>query len=1094
MTYRKKLIEVALPLEAINREAAREKSIRHGHPSTLHLWWARRPLAACRAVLFASLVDDPSSRPDEFPTEEAQEQERRRLFGIIEELVKWENVRNERVLEAARREILKSTNGNPPPVLDPFCGGGSIPLEAQRLGLKAYASDLNPVAVLITKALIEIPSRFAGCPPVNPEARRSLAHEGSWTGAAGLAADVRYYGQWMRDEAEKQIGHLYPKVGPLPPTPSPIKGEGEKLVERWNVPEELHAKMVELARTFRKEPTRSEAVLWEAIRRKQLKGRRFRRQQPIGPFVVDFFCPSERLIVEVDGPIHETQREADRQRQELLEALGLRFVRVAAAQVENDLPSALATIQNAFSPSPLCGGRGQGKGGGLTVIAWLWARTVKCPNPACGATMPLVRSFWLSTKAGKKAWVEPVVNKEKKVVRFEVKSGNPDENLTKKIGVGTGFTNEGGKKVKATFRCVVCKEGVAKGGYIDAEADQGRMGVMPLAIVAEGERHRIYLPFDDVQVQIALEKSRHCLSDPAIQEKLPAEPARGTFASNAQGRIYGFKTFADYFTPRQLIALTTLSDLVSEAWEHVRQGAITACLSDDSAIAYADAVAIYLAFAVDKGVNYWSSLCAWHSGRDIIMSTFARQALPIVWDFAEVNPFCDSSGNFLLGIEQAVRMVESTHSTSQGQVNQLDAAAALMNVDCPIISTDPPYYDNISYADLSDFFYVWLRRSLSKVYPDLFSTLLTPKAQELIATPYRFNSDKAKAEEHFLTGLGKAFQLMRNRTHPDYPVTVYYAFKQTEEDEGDKGNGNTAVASTGWETMLEGLLTAGFQITGTLPMRTELVTNLKSAVNALASSIVLVCRPRAEDVPLSTRREFITALRRELPDALKNLQQGNVAPVDFAQASIGPGMAVFSRYARVLEADGNAMRVRAALQLINQGLDAYLAEQEGDFDTDTRFCVAWFEQRGMEEGAFGEADVLARAKNTAVEGLVRAGVLEAKAGKVRLLRREEYPEDWSPAEDDRLTVWEGMQHLIRALERGGEEAASRLSNLLGGGRSEDARALAYRLYAICERKGWSQEALAYNTLVASWTDVQAKTASVVREGEQTYLFGRSKTP
>ena len=1089
MIYRKKLIEVALPLEAINREAAREKSIRHGHPSTLHLWWARRPLAACRAVLFASLVDDPSSRPDEFPTEEAQEQERKRLFGIIEELVKWENVRNERVLLAARQEILKSTNGNPPPVLDPFCGGGSIPLEAQRLGLKVCASDLNPVAVLITKALIEIPPRFAGRPPVNPEARRSLAHEGSWTGAAGLAADVRYYGQWMRDEAEERIGHLYPKVDPLPPTPhtacrshevathpTPIKGEGEE-VERWNVPEALHAKMVELARTFRKEPTRSEAILWEAIRRKQLKGRRFRRQQPIGPFVVDFFCPSERLIVEVDGPIHETQREADRQRQELLEALDLRFVRVTAAQVEKDLPSVLTTIQNAFSPSPLVGEGDRGRGG-MTVIAWLWARTVKCPNPACGATMPLVRSFHLSTKAGKKAWVEPVVNKEKKIVRFEVKmgSGAPPESTVNRRGA----------------RCIVCNQHVPF-NHVRAEGKAGRMGAQLMAIVAEGKRGRIYLPPSEEHAAVAAKAKPAWAPETDLPQK----------ALGFRVQLYGMTKHRDLFTPRQLVALTTFSDLVSEARERVRKDAIAAGLSDDctplhsdgtGATAYADAVAVYLSIGISRSANTHCSLAIWSQSRDQSVNAFSRQAIPMNWDFPEVNPFADAAGDMQIIYESIAKTLESLNSMVAASVFQFDAAQYIGDVEPSLICSDPPYYDNIGYADLSDFFYVWLRRSLGEFYPDLFSTLLTPKTQELIATPYRFGDDMEKAGEHFLTGLRKAFQRMRECSHHDYPLTVFYAFKQTEEDEDNDGDSSSAIASTGWETMLEGLLTTGFQIIGTWPMRTERPTGVKDKVNALASSIVLVCRSRAEDTPLSTRREFITALRRELPDALRKLQQGNVAPVDFAQASIGPGMAIFSRYAKVLEADGSPMRVRAALQLINQELDAYLAEQEGDFDTDTRFCVAWFEQRGMEEGVFGEADVLARAKNTAVEGLVRAGVLEAKAGKVRLLRREEYPENWSPAEDNRLTVWEGMQHLICALERGGEEAASRLSNLLGGGRSEDARALAYRLYAICERKGWAQEALAYNTLVVSWTDVQAKTASVVREGEQTYLFGGGDKP
>jgi putative DNA methylase len=828
MTYRKKLIEVALPLEAINKESAREKSIRHGHPSTLHLWWARRPLAACRAVLFASLVDDPSSGPEEFPTEAAQERERQRLFRIIEELVKWENTNNEHVLEAARREILKSTDGNPPPVLDPFCGGGSIPLEAQRLGLKAYASDLNPVAVLITKALIEIPPRFAGRPPVNPEARTKMAHRGVWRGAAGLAEDVRYYGKWMRDEAEKRIGHLYPKV---------------KL-------------------------------------------------------------PQER------------------------------------------------------------------GGGEATVIAWLWARTVKCPNPACGVTMPLVHSLLVSTKPGEKAWVEPIVDKARKTVQFEIKmgSGAPPEGTVNRRGA----------------RCIVCGQSVPF-DHVRAEGKTGRMGAQLMAIVARGERGRTYLPPNDVQAAIAAQ----------AQPKWAPESSLPEHALGFRVQIYGMTKHRDLFTTRQLVALATFSDLVSEARERVQQDAIDAGLSLDgtplhaggsSATAYADAVVTYLGFVVDRTASMNSALCWWNT-EGFIAQTFGRPTLSMVWDFAECNPLGDSTGSWAGAVGWVTGVMKESQTQKNGVAEQLDAAVALMNIDTPVVSTDPPYYDNIGYADLSDFFYVWMRRSLGRVYPSLFSTLLTPKAQELIATPYRFNGAMTKAEDHFLTGLGKAFRLMRVRAHPNYPLTVYYAFKQAEEDENDEGDG--AIASTGWETILDGLLSAGFQITGTWPMRTERTARPREhGSNALASSIVLVCRPRPEDAPLATRREFLTTLRRELPPALRQLQQGNVAPVDLAQAVIGPGMAVFSRYAKVLEADGSPMRVRTALQLINQELDAYFTEQEGDLDADTRFCLAWFEQHGMEEAAFGQADVLARAKNTAVEALARDGLLEARAGKVRLRGRE----------------------------------------------------------------------------------------------------------
>ena len=915
MTYRKKLIEVALPLDAINREAAREKSIRHGHPSTLHLWWARRPLAACRAVLFASLVDDPSSRADEFRTEEDQHRERQRLFDLIEELVKWENVNNERVLKEARAEILKSTNGNLPPVLDPFCGGGSIPLEAQRLGLKAYGSDLNPVAVLITKAMIEIPSRFAGQPPVNPGVQNALEQSQAWKGAAGLAEDVHYYGQWMRNKAEKRIGHLYPKV---------------------QLPKE-HG------------------------------------------------------------------------------------------------------------------------GGEATVIAWLWARTVKCPNPACGAKMPLASSFWLSKKKKKKTWIEPIVDSVNKRVQFEVKRGEgiPPESTVNRRGA----------------RCLICCEPVSF-DHIRAEGKVGRMGQQLMAIVAEGDRERVYLPPSDEHVAAADKADPHGVPETDLPEK----------ALGFRVQLYGMTQHRDLFTQRQLAALTTFSDLVSETRERVEADAAKMGLGKEGD--YADAVATYLAFNIDQLANHQSTICGWNSTNSQMRSVFARQAIPMVWDFAESNPFCRSSGSFYNLHERQVKGFQAIPTNQAAEVAQADAASTIWDIDLSLISTDPPYYDNIGYADLSDYFYIWLRRSLRQIYPNLFNLMLVPKAEELIATPHRFDGEKSKAEEHFLKGLGKAFHLMRNRTHPSYPMTIYYAFKQSKTDKEDSG-----VASTGWETMLEGLLESGFQITGTLPMRTEKIgRSVEIGTNALASSIVLVCRPRPNDAGVATRRELISALRRELPDALRHLQEGNIAPVDLAQAAIGPGMAVFSRYRSILEADGNPMRVRTALQIINSELDAYFAEQEGDLDSNTRFCIAWFEQHGMEGATFGEADVLARAKNSSVEGIAESGVLLAPGGKVRLLPRDEYPDNWDPTSDNRLNTWKCTQYLIRTLDQGGEAEAARLVNLLGGGRSEAARELAYRLYAICERKGWAQEAVAYNTLVTSWSYIQSATTSSEAAPPQRDLF------
>ncbi len=922
MTYRKKLIEVALPLVAINAASAREKSIRHGHPSTLHLWWSRKPLATCRAVLFASLVDDPSEHPEEFPTEQAQEKERERLFRLIEELVKWENSNNESVLRQVRAEILKSTGGNPPPVLDPFAGGGSIPLEAQRLGMEAHAGDLNPVAVLITKALVEIPPKFAGRAPINQEARQSLLGS-DWSGARGLADDIRYYGKWMRDEAERRIGHLYPKV----------------------------------------------------------------------------------------------------------------------------------TLPKEYG------------GGEATVIAWLWMRTVTCPNPACGAQMPLTSKWWLSKKKGKEAWVEPHVDHTvtPPAIRFSVETGKgkPQDGTVNRQGA----------------RCIACGTAVPF-DHVRSEGRAGRMGSQLVAIVAEGQRGRVYLAPAEEHVAIAT-GAKPGWKPEAV---LPHNP-RDFKTPN-----YGMHTFGDLFTSRQLIALTTFSDLVQEAREKVLADASSTGLPLDGvslndggtgANAYADAVATYLAIAVDRLADRSSSICSWDTGYTKVRNTFARQAIPMVWDFAEANPMSESTGNFYGAIDWVAEVVEASPCNAPGAASQCDATTSINGIAHPLISTDPPYYDNVSYADLSDFFYIWLRRSLHAIYPDLFKTMFVPKAQELVATPYRFGGSKSEAQAFFETGLGKVFERMRDAQHPDYPLTVYYAFKQaeaeTDEDEGDEAssNGNImkVVASTGWETMLEGLIRAGFTITGTWPIRTEMMNRtVGQGTNALASSIVLVCRPRPVDAPIASRRQFLNALRAELPAALKNLQRGSIAPVDLAQASIGPGMAIYSRYSKVVESDGTPLRVRTALQLINRALDEALAEQEGEYDAETRWAIAWFEQYAMNAGEYGIAETLSKAKNTSVQSLVDARLLEARAGKVHLLKREELPEAWNP-KASRLTVWEVMQRMIHELLDGKGDVGAGDILRKASAQAEVARDLAYRLYTVCERKGWAQEALAYNSLVTSWSEI-----------------------
>jgi putative DNA methylase len=920
LAYRKKLIEVALPLEAINEASRREKSpFTRNHPRALHVWWARRPLVACRAVLFAQLVDDPSSHPDQFQTEEAQVEERKRLFGIIEALVKWENSNNQQVLAAAHAEILKSCDGKPPPVLDPFCGGGSIPLEAQRLGLEAHASDLNPVAVLITRALIEIPPKFAGSPPVNPEARNKLAHSGSWKGAEGLAEDIRHYGEWMRTEARKRVGRFYPSI---------------KLPKEYG-------------------------------------------------------------------------------------------------------------------------------GGDAAIVAWLWARTVKCPNPACGAQMPLVRSFWLSTKKGKEVWIEPVVDQRAKKVRFSVESGNgnpPD-----------------GTKAKRKSRCIFCRTDNITDAILREQATSHGIGSQLLAVVVDGIRGRFYLD--------PLEAPTGPAPAPVEGEWLNQQLPDNARWFSPPG--YGLKTYRDLFTVRQAVALTTLTDLIGEVREKVLEAAIQNGMLDDGkgiesggsgAKAYADSIATVLALALSRFVDFSNTICSWDSGNTNLRQLFARQAIPMAWDFAETNPL-DGIVTIQSAIEWALSGLSGVGSGPVARVKQLDATAAANGAVQPILSTDPPYYDNIGYADLSDFFYIWLRRSLNDVYPDLFSTLLVPKGPELIATPYRFGGDKEKARRFFEEGLRTAFAQMRKSQHPDFPLTLFYAFKQRESDENsEESRESGALASTGWETMLEGLLGAGFEVTGTWPMRTEQQQrSVAAGTNALASSVVLACRPRPSDAAMATRREFLKALKDELPDALRKFQHGSIAPVDLAQAAIGPGMGVFSRYSKVLETDGSAMTVRTALSLINHSLDEVLAEQEGEYDAETRWAVAWFEQFGVSEGKYGDAENLARAKDTAVEAMKGAGIVKSGGGKVRLLGRDDLDGDWDPTTERRLTIWQVTQHLVHAIEKGGEKTAAEMLRKLGA-LGESAKDLAYRLYVIAERKKWAQEAFAYNMLVKSWPELTKQAA------------------
>ncbi|MGH2422683.1 DUF1156 domain-containing protein [Pseudomonas canadensis] len=960
----KKLIEVALPLDAINVAAVREKSIRHGHPSTLHLWWARRPLAAARAVIFSQMVNDPGYERHlgRGVNKEKAAAERERLFKIIEDLVQWENTNNEEVLERARAEIWKSwretcelNKSHPqadelfnseslPGFHDPFAGGGALPLEAQRLGLESYASDLNPVAVTINKAMIEIPPRFAGCAPVGPEvagnkgSRKRATKDAfeDWSGARGLAEDVRRYGAWMHEEAEKRIGHLYPKV---------------------EITEAMIAK-----------------------------------------------------------------------RPDLQLYLGQKF----------------------------------------TVIAWLWARTVKSPNPAVShAEVPLVSTFILSKMKGNEAYVETEIEGDS--YHFNVKCGAPPESAKNGTKLSRG----------ANFQCLLSGTPIEP-KYIKGEGMAGRMGQRLMATIVDSPRGRIYLSPTTDQEKIA----GQAVPNWKPETEIPADK-RSMFTP-----LYGLTKFGDLFTNRQLVALTTFSDLVQEAIARVHEDALAAGMSEEEhgiaqdgrgAIAYAQAVGVYLGFVVSSLSDRMSTICSWDAGGATwgtkMRNTFARQAIPMSWDFAEVNPFSGQSGSWENSLDYSAKGVSITHNGAIGSVDQADATTQSISKN-KVISTDPPYYDNIGYADLSDFFYVWLRRSLKPIFPNLYATLAVPKAEELVANPYR-HSGKDKAEAFFLDGMTAAMRSLSEQAHPGFPVTIYYAFKQAET------KGEAGTHSTGWETFLAAVLKAGFALSGTWPMRTELGNRMiSSGNNALASSIVLVCRKRSIDALTISRRDFIRELNGTLPEALLEMTRGGVnspvAPVDLSQAIIGPGMEVFSKYSAVMEADGKPMSVRTALQLINRFVG------EDDFDHDTQFCLAWFEQHGWAEGKYGDADVLARAKGTSVGGLTDADVVKSAAGDFRLLKWAEMPRDWSPENDSRLPVWEALHQLIRALNQDGETAAGGLLARMPE-KTASLTALMYRLYTLCERQGWAEEARAYNELQGAWIGIEQASHDVGHVGAQAQM-------
>ena len=1215
MTTTKKLIEVALPLDAINKASAREKSIRHGHPSTLHLWWARRPLAAARAVIFAQMVDDPSSYE---PDETKAERERQRLFAILEDLVLWENTTNETVLQRARDAIRESwrrtcaaNSDHPragelfdpeklPAFHDPFAGGGALPLEAQRLGLESYASDLNPVAVLINKAMIEIPPRFAGKPPINPASRQDkdlVARQ--WTGAQGLAEDVRYYGQWMRDEAEKRIGWLYPKVAVTAdmaqarPDLKPYVGR-ELTVIAWlwartvKSPNPAFANVdVPLASTFMLSTKKGKEAYVEPVIKDG--GYRFtvkvgvpedaegaKRGTKAGGSGSSFLC----LMSETPMPFEYLRSEAKADR------MGVRLMAVVAegsrgrvylspdAEMERVAFSAKpVNVPDTELPARALGFRVQEYGMikwadlftprqlvALTTFSdlvseaqervkrdYLGARASR-PRRGQDALAPALAPHAHPPNAANTAGVRPSTPYHRThLPHFE--AGAVPQHICFRLAdsLPQSLLEQWEDELR---RLPETEQQNERRQRIETALDQGHGECMlnrpeVAALLRDALRHFdgdrydlhgwVIMP-NHVHVLVTL-RGQNTLSGVVHSWKsYTAQQANQLLGRD--GAFWNVDYFDRFMRDEKHFAATldyihlnpVKAGLCAEPgdwqWssyheqppqqegsqerrqeerqEERQEGGHPALhkegetpslpgpatMVDDErplrdggtgATAYAEAVGVYLACAVDYAANYWSVIATPAEG--FIRGTFARQALPMTWDYAEAPPFGNTSGNWLGGINWISKGLEAMPRmgvTPTGRGVQADAAREALVADA-LISTDPPYYDNIGYADLSDFFYVWLRRSLRPVFPDLFATLAVPKAEELVATPYRHGS-KEKAEVFFLKGMTQAVQRLAEQTHPGFPATIYYAFKQSET------KGDTGTASTGWETFLDAVIKAGFAITGTWPMRTERgARSTGIGTNALASSIVLVCRQRVTEAPLATRREFVSALKTELPTALTHLQRGNIAPVDLAQAAIGPGMAIFTRYARVLDTHGQPLPVREALALINQTLDEVLAEQEGDFDADTRWALAWFEQAGFDEGDYGVAETLSKAKNTSVGGLVEAGILVSRGGKVRLLKPDELAGDWDPTTDPRLTAWESVHHLVHILESDGEGAAAELTTKLGS-TAETSRELCYRLYTLCERKKRAAEALSYNSLVQSWPEITRLAQERQSTAEQATLF------
>jgi putative DNA methylase len=910
---------------------------------SFHKYWAQRPLAAARAVIFGQLVDDPSAIPEEFPTVKAQSDRRDELFKLIEKLVLWDNSHDKVLQNEVRLAIEQSwarhcednashpeaaqlfNKGNMPHFWDPFAGSGAIPMSAQWLGLHANGTDLNPVAVVLNKCMIEYPWLFKGMKPVAPGTAQ-LSIDANQTRCANMASDLKWYAEMLTREAKSKIQNHFPDY--------------------------------EIDDNLTKEY----------------------------PFLAKM------------------------------------------------------------------------KGEKLKTVAWIWARTVKSPNPAFSSVnVPLATTFLVSSKKGKEAFICPVY--EDGMIKYVIKYGDGFDRPEVKAG-----TKAGGRR--AAFKCLVSGVPITY-EYIRSEGIAGRMGQSMMAVVVDSPDGRLYLPATPEQLEAARSANAPWRPDTVLPNN-----TRSFWTP-----IYGLKTYGDLFTERQLLAHATFSDLMPKMYERIKSDA-NGILGAECGEKYAKAMCVYLACVLDRVIYYGSALVGWLPKDSALGPSMPRQTIPMSWDFTEANPFGKSSGGMANCAAAIANYLEVAQPNAPGVGAQCDAQRGLSVPGRLFISTDPPYYDNIGYADLSDFFYVWLRPTLGEILPELFSTLATPKDEELVADPIR-RGGEAPAEAFFIDGMTSAMKSIAGRSQEGYPITIYYAFKQSETS--DQGT-----ASTGWETFLTAVLKSGLSITGTWPIRTEGANRMvASGTNALSSSIVLVCRNNLTDLPVATKGEFLRLLKLEMPKALAAMQHACLAPVDVAQAAIGPGMAIFCRFSKVLDAAGVPMTVRDVLVEINQVLDESLAEQESEFDSDTKWAVTWFERNCFTASDFGTADMLARAKNTSVAGLIQAGIVNASAGKVKLLAPSELPADWDPATDQRLTVWEIAHHIIRSTSLGEEQAAAILAKV--STKSDSVIELTYRLFRICESKKEYDLASNYNNLIQIWPELikisSSPRAGSVRTGE-----------